>query len=123
MVLLAVMVITGMWNTVFHNLLQDGYDYRETVSPWFRGLFLMDPDPGLMTEAAVPLSYQLHAIAGWLLFMVWPFSRLVHAWSVPIAYLRRPPIVYRSRAPRDVRAGAGGISSPTPTEGRIHVNP
>ena len=105
-----------------HNLIQGGYDYRETVSPWFRGLFLLDPDASLMTGAAVPLSYQLHAIGGWLLILIWPFTRLVHAWSVPVAYLRRPPIVYRSRAPRDVRAGAGGVAASAPsTESRVHV--
>lgn len=126
MALLAVMVVTGMWNTVVENIVNGGYDYRETVSPWFRGLFLLDPDASLMTGAAVPISYQLHAIVGWLVFMVWPFSRLVHAWSVPIAYLRRRPIIYRSRAPRHVRVGAGGLSTvrgapaPVPAEGH-HV--
>ena len=121
MVLLGFMVLTGMWNTSIHNLIQGGYDYRETVSPWFRGLFLLDPNASLMTAAAVPLSYQLHAIGGWLLILIWPFTRLVHAWSVPVAYLRRPPIVYRSRAPRDVRAGAGGVASSPSTESRAHV--
>jgi len=122
MVLLSFMVLTGMWNTVIHNLIEGGYDYRETVSPWFRGLFLLDPNAGLMTGSAVPFSYQLHAIAGWLLFIVWPFSRLVHAWSVPVTYLRRSPIVYRSRAPRRVRAGAGGVSAaPIANEGSAHV--
>ena len=43
MVLLGFMVVTGMWNTSIDNLIQGGYDYRETVSPWFRGLFLLDP--------------------------------------------------------------------------------
>jgi nitrate reductase gamma subunit len=32
-----------------------------------------------------------------VLFALWPFSRLVHAFSAPIAYLFRPYIVYRSR--------------------------
>lgn len=110
MALLALMVATGMWNTVVENIVNGGYNYRETVSPWFRGLFLMDPDASLMTASSVPISYQLHAIGGWLILMVWPFSRLVHAWSVPLGYLRRRPIVYRSRAPRSVRVGAGGLS-------------
>ncbi len=123
MALLAVMILTGMWNTSIHNLLEGGYNYRETVSPWFRGLFLLSPDPRLMTGAGVPLSYQVHAACGWLLLMVWPFSRLVHAWSVPLAYLRRRPIVYRARAPQAVRAGAGGVSaaSTPPSERRAHV--
>ena len=123
MVLLAFMVATGMWNTTVENLIQGGYDYRETVSPWFRGLFLLDPDATVMTASSVPLSYQLHAIGGWLILMVWPFSRLVHAWSVPLGYLRRSPIVYRSRAPRRVRVGAGGLTSnTTATEGHPHVH-
>ena len=114
MSLLALMVATGMWNTVVENLIQGGYDYRQTVSPWFRGLFLLDPDASVMTASAVPLSYQLHAIGGWVVLIVWPFSRLVHAWSVPLGYLRRNPIVYRSRAPLAVRVGAGGLSSDRP---------
>jgi len=28
---------------------------------------------------------------------IWPFTRLVHAFSAPIGYLFRPYIVYRSR--------------------------
>jgi nitrate reductase gamma subunit len=127
MVLLALMVATGMWNTVVENLINGGYNYRETVSPWFRGLFLLDPNASLMTRGAIPLSYQLHAVGGWLLIMLWPFSRLVHAWSVPLGYLRRKPIVYRSRAPRNVRVGAGGLSSDAAaslanrSEGAVHV--
>jgi nitrate reductase gamma subunit len=31
--------------------------------------------------------------------MVWPFTRLVHAWSYPLWYLARPYVVYRSRVP------------------------
>ncbi len=111
LVLLAFMVVSGMGSTVVENLINGGYNYRETVSPWFRGLFLLKPNASLMTRSSMPVSYQLHAAAGWLLIMVWPFSRLVHAWSVPIGYLRRKPIVYRSRAPRNVRVGAGGLSS------------
>lgn len=106
MVLLVFMVITGMWNTVIENLIGGGYNYRETVSPWFRDLFVFDPDPSLMTGSAVPLSFQLHAIGGWVVIAIWPYTRLVHAWSVPITYLKRRPIVYRPRAPRSARVNA-----------------
>ena len=123
MVLLAFMVATGMWNTVVENLLEGGYNYRETVSPWFRGLFLLDPDASVMTAASVPLSYQLHAIGGWLVIAVWPFTRLVHAWSVPVTYLVRRPLVYRSRAPLAVRTGAHGVGRTRPApEGGPHVH-
>lgn len=94
--LLGIVILSGMWATVGVNLLGGGYDYRETVGPWFRGLFMFDPDPALMSGA--PLVYQLHALGAMLLYALWPFSRLVHAWSVPLAYLRRSPILYRSRS-------------------------
>ncbi len=95
--LLALVIATGMWATIGVNLFGGGYDYRQTVGPWFRGLFLFDPDPTLMSGA--PLIYQVHALGAMALYALWPFSRLVHAWSVPIAYLRRSPILYRRRAP------------------------
>jgi nitrate reductase gamma subunit len=91
--LLAVVIATGMLATVGHNLLGGGYDYRETVAPWFRGIFTLGPDPSLMSGA--PLVYQLHALGALALFALWPFTRLVHAFSIPVTYLRRPPILYR----------------------------
>ena len=47
--------------------------------------------------AEAPVSFQLHTLIGMLLFAVWPFTRLVHAFSAPIGYLFRPYVVYRSR--------------------------
>jgi nitrate reductase gamma subunit len=94
--LLGIVILSGMWATVGANLIGGGYDYRETVGPWFRGLFLLDPQPSLMTGA--PLVYQLHALAAMALYALWPFSRLVHAFSVPVAYLRRSPILYRPQS-------------------------
>lgn len=96
-VLLGLLLATGMYATVGVNLLGVEHHYRETVSPWFRGIFLLNPEPGLMAEA--PLVFKLHALSAMTLFALWPFSRLVHAWSVPVAYLRRSPILYRSRVP------------------------
>lgn len=77
------------------------YDYREGTSVWFRGIFRFDLDPELM--AAAPLSFQAHSLTAFLLFALWPFTRLVHAFSAPIGYLWRPYVVYRSK---DERLGA-----------------
>jgi nitrate reductase gamma subunit len=41
--------------------------------------------------------YQLHAIVAWAFWALFPFSRLVHAWSIPLQYLGRPYILYRRR--------------------------
>jgi nitrate reductase gamma subunit len=94
-VLLALVIGLGMGETIGVNLFGGGYDYRATVAVWFRGIFLLDPHGALM--AGAPLVYQMHVTAAWLLFALWPFSRLVHAWSVPFTYLGRAHILYRSK--------------------------
>jgi nitrate reductase gamma subunit len=102
-VLLGVLIVLGDAITFGYNVFGSGYDYRATVGPWFRTLFY-NPQPSLMADA--PVSYQLHAAIPWLLYAVWPFSRLVHVWSYPLQYLGRPYILYRSRhrtAPRRAR--------------------
>jgi nitrate reductase gamma subunit len=90
-----IVVALGMAETVGVNLLGAGYDYRETVAVWFRGIFYFQPESALMTGA--PLVYQLHALTAWVFLAIWPFTRLVHVWSAPIAYLWRPYIVYRRK--------------------------
>ena len=94
-VLLAIVIGLGVGETLVFNAFGPGYDYRSSVAIWFRGLFVLDPRPGLM--ASVLVVYQVHALSAWLLFALWPFSRLVHAWSLPIQYLGRPYILYRRR--------------------------
>jgi nitrate reductase gamma subunit len=120
--LLAVALFTGMAATFGSNLV-DEYDYRETVAPWFRGIFTFRPDAALMDDA--PFLFQLHAASVFLLYAVWPFSRLVHAWSVPLTYLQRRWILYRSRNPQTAlafeRARLSG--TPSPSQGPRQKDP
>jgi len=41
--------------------------------------------------------YQAHLVLGLVLILITPFTRLVHIWSVPLGYLRRPYQVVRKR--------------------------
>jgi nitrate reductase gamma subunit len=100
-VLLGVVIGLGLAETVGRNALGGGYDYRATVAVWFRSIVFFHPEPDTMV--GVPILYQLHAVSAWLILAVWPFSRLVHAWSIPLQYVGRPYILYRrkwSPAPR-----------------------
>ncbi|MFB9906007.1 respiratory nitrate reductase subunit gamma [Allokutzneria oryzae] len=99
-VVLVCVLLAGLTTTVITNGVQGGYDYRSTVSPWFRGVFMLHPDPELMANA--PLSYRVHVLFAMGLFALWPFSRLVHAFSAPVRYLVRPYVVYRSRDEKPV---------------------
>jgi len=94
-VLLFVEIVMGMYNTLGFNLFVGGFDYRETLAPWFRGILLFRPNATLMTE--VPLFFQLHTLFAFAIFGIWPFTRLVHVWSIPIEYFKRSYILYRSR--------------------------
>jgi nitrate reductase gamma subunit len=99
--LLASVLIAGLAATATTNSAHP-YDYRQGVSVWFRSLATLDPDVPAMAHA--PLVYRLHALLGMALFALWPFSRLVHAFTAPAGYLARPYIVYRSRAARPAAA-------------------
>jgi nitrate reductase gamma subunit len=107
LILLLLVILSGSAPTIGVNLFGHGYDYRSTVAPWFRGLFSFSPD--VQPIAHAPLLYQVHAAAAWLILGLWPFSRLVHAWSYPLWYLWRPYVVYRSRrAQPPPEPGTGG---------------
>ena len=41
--------------------------------------------------------YKAHVFLGMTLLLIFPFTRLVHVWSMPISYLRRPYQVVRKR--------------------------
>jgi nitrate reductase gamma subunit len=53
--------------------------------------------------------YQIHVLLALALFALWPFTRLVHAFSAPIGYLFRPYIVYRSRDVADEHELIGSV--------------
>ena len=93
--LLAVVILLGLAETLAYQAFGTAHDYRETVAPWFRSLLRFQPETDTIVNA--PLIFQVHAISAWALYALWPFTRLVHAWSAPFQYLGRPYILYRSR--------------------------
>jgi respiratory nitrate reductase gamma subunit len=94
--LLTVLIVMGCWMTFGYNLATESpYNYRDSIGEWSRSLFYFDPDVQAVKDA--PLLYQLHAIIAWGFWAFFPFSRLVHAWSIPLQYLGRPYILYRRR--------------------------
>ena len=45
----------------------------------------------------IGIIFKLHLFLGMTIFLVFPFSRLVHVWSVPLGYIARPYQVVRRR--------------------------
>ena len=116
-VLLVGAIVLGLWTTlVAVGAGSEAHNYRESVSPWFRSIFRLNPDVEAMASA--PIQFHVHALVGMLLFAAWPFTRLVHAFTAPVHYLFRPYVVYRSRDARTPaptgrpRAGWSPVGTP-----------
>ena len=94
--LLTVLIVMGTYMTFADNLLtNDPSDYRGSIAPWWRSLFYLDPN--VDAALAAPFLYQAHAVIAWVFWGLFAFSRLVHAWSIPVQYVGRPWILYRRR--------------------------
>ncbi|MEU8988108.1 respiratory nitrate reductase subunit gamma [Streptomyces sp. NPDC048558] len=98
-VVLAAAIVTGMVAKLSHSS-GDGYNYRQSIAPWARSLFTLQPDLDRM--AGVPVLYEVHAVIGMVLIALVPYTRLVHMFSAPVQYLFRPYVVYRSRDPEQL---------------------
>src|SRR5699024_2774693 len=70
-------IVTGLIATGL-NVDNSGFDYRTTIAPWLRGLFIFNVQPELM--ATVPIWFKIHIYTTFALYVVWPFTRLVHAF-------------------------------------------
>lgn len=67
-------------------------------SSWAQDIFTLQGASAANAVAGVHWIYKLHILLGLTIFLVFPFTRLVHALSVPLEYVRRPYQVVRKRA-------------------------
>ena len=64
---------------------------------WAQGIVTLNPGAASFVADASPI-FKLHIFLGMTIFLVFPFTRLVHVWSAPIWYLgRRGYQVVRTR--------------------------
>ncbi len=95
-VVLVAAIVAGLCATALGSgVVGEEHNYRQDVSVWFRSIWVLQPPGDLMAQA--PVYFQVHVMIALALFALWPFTRLVHAFSAPIGYLFRPYVVYRSR--------------------------
>ena len=108
-----VLGILTTWWTIEH---LDGSEMVKFMS-WANGILTLDPAaPEQLKEVA--LVYKLHIILGLTLFLITPFTRLVHIWSAPITYLIRPGYqIVRSRRLGRARSPTHGPAGVAPSYG------
>ena len=97
-------VVTMLWLQLALGLLtvplsayhMDGVMF-ETLVAYVKGVVTFDGEAaGLML--AVPLTYKLHILLGFTIFLISPFTRMIHIWSGvgALAYLFRPYQIVRT---------------------------
>ncbi len=97
LVLLLIQLLLGLYTIVVSTHHMDGSvmillaDWAQHIVTfrWGAANFVM----------SVPWVYKAHLFLGMTLFLVAPFTRLVHVWSIPVSYLWRPYQVVRRRQP------------------------
>lgn len=67
------------------------------LGEWAQRIVTLRPEAGMLVGIDWP--YKLHLVLGMTIFLLFPFSRLVHVWSGfgTVAYLWRPYQIVRSR--------------------------
>jgi nitrate reductase gamma subunit len=97
LVLLWLQIGLGLATTIWTMNALDGHEMVLFMG-WASGLTRLDPGAAaLIIDTA--LVYKIHIVLGLTLFLITPFTRLVHIWSAPIWFLFRPGYqIVRSRA-------------------------
>jgi nitrate reductase gamma subunit len=65
------------------------------LADWVQGMLLLQPDAILLSD--VGWIYKLHLFLGMTVFLLFPFTRLVHVWSIPLGYIGRPYQIMRRK--------------------------
>ena len=74
----------------------DGHEMLKLMS-WAQNIVTFQSTAASASIASVHIIFKLHVFLGMTLFLVFPFSRLVHIWSVPVKYVNRNYQVVRAK--------------------------
>ena len=69
----------------------------ETLTSYVKGIVTLDGSASSLMMG-VPLVYKLHVLLGFTIFLISPFTRMIHIWSGvgTLAYLFRPYQIVRT---------------------------
>ena len=82
-VLLLVQISLGLWCTYI--IIQSSLEDYMAMEYWAQGIFIFEPDSWKYIADA-DLIYKLHIVNGFLIFIIFPFTKLMHMIMVPIHY-------------------------------------
>ncbi|MFA7667901.1 MAG: respiratory nitrate reductase subunit gamma [Burkholderiaceae bacterium] len=120
---LLVQLVLGLLTIVASTNHLDG-SVMVLLGHWAQGIVTLQPLKAAMAIESVGLIYKLHVFLGLTLFVLFPFTRLVHIISAPVWYLGRRyqivrqkgdrPVAVRPPRPRTYEAPAGTRATTAP---------
>ncbi len=96
LLLLYVQLILGLLTVPVSLMHLDGGNML-LLMQWARNVVTFDPMEAVAAIGPLGFLFKLHITLGLTIFLVFPFSRLVHIWSAPVTYPARPYQVVRQR--------------------------
>ncbi|KIZ47827.1 MULTISPECIES: respiratory nitrate reductase subunit gamma [Rhodopseudomonas] len=104
--LLLVQLLLGL-SSIFVSLgHMDGHEMVKLMS-WAQGILTLQPGASAYVADVHPI-FKAHLLIGMTIFLVFPFTRLVHIWSAPVWYLGRRGY----QLVRTNRKGVRGVGAP-----------
>lgn len=97
LLLLYAQLILGLGSIFISAQHTDGAEMLLLMS-WAQNIATFDPTQAAQAIVSAHWIYKLHVFLGMSLFVVFPFSRLVHVASVPVKYVGRNYQVVRKKA-------------------------
>jgi nitrate reductase gamma subunit len=98
-IILLIVVTAGLGlNTIFdsyHHASQKDVSEMLLLSEYLKSVATLRANASLIEN--VGIAYKVHMLVGMTIFLIFPFTRLVHVWSVPVTYLKRPYQIVRSK--------------------------
>jgi nitrate reductase gamma subunit len=84
LVLLLTILVAGIWPVI----VDKSFGLSMTVAPWAKSIWTLSPEWQGM--ATLPLLSKIHITAVMVLGAYFPFTKLVHMWTIPFSYFTRP---------------------------------
>lgn len=93
--LLVIQAFLGLSTIPFSAQHMDGSEMMKLVG-WAQSIVTFHPGASTHLEGVATI-FRIHLVLGMTLFLLFPFCRLVHIWSVPVEYITRRYQLVRSR--------------------------
>ena len=96
LLLLFAQLVLGLLSILVSSNHMDGAEMLKLMA-WAQNIVILDSTYAAEQMVNVHWIFKMHITLGMTLFVLFPFSRLVHVWSVPVKYFTRNYQVVRSK--------------------------